>query len=356
MAAKKVKKAKKIKKTSKQKTIEEEKEELENNPDPDVLELLEKPGEEDQEEDEEEYQKPIEEDDENKIEEIEIKDYDPVLEKKRDLERKKIIEAALFTSSKAIDVYTLSRMVGLSAYSSVRVLVQELMNEYDLRDTALEIIENENGLFRMRVKEDFEPDVMHLAASPKFRKADLKTLALIAYKQPVPQPTIIKLRNNKAYNEIKRLEKAGFVKSTKKGNFNVLTTTKKFIKYFGTNALNLKNQLNPELKQAAEKVIEKEIPLDEIAKEQQKNDQESQDQQVNENQSSTNENQQPLAENDQANENEPTNEFQETQEEPIDQEDNKKTEIDETAMQIPLEETNEDQTDQPKDTQSSNEQ
>jgi chromosome segregation and condensation protein ScpB len=61
----------------------------------------------------------------------------------------------------------------------------------------------------------------------------MKTLALIAYKQPINQSLVVKYRNNKAYDHLKLLLDEAFIKKEPKGRTFVLTTTTKFIEYFG---------------------------------------------------------------------------------------------------------------------------
>ena len=61
----------------------------------------------------------------------------------------------------------------------------------------------------------------------------MKTLAFIAYKQPISQAVVVKYRNNKAYDHLKLLFDEGFIKKEPKGRSFVLTTTTKFIEYFG---------------------------------------------------------------------------------------------------------------------------
>lgn len=146
-------------------------------------------------------------------------------------EPKKIIEAALFMSPGAVSTRELSTICGRNL-AEVRVALNELMHEYAERDGALEIREDEKG-FRMAVREGVEERVSHLAAAPEFHKGVMKTLAYIAYKQPVPQAEVIKFRNSKAYEHIKALKERGFIRKERTGRTFKIYTTKKFVQYFG---------------------------------------------------------------------------------------------------------------------------
>ncbi len=145
---------------------------------------------------------------------------------------KKLIEAALFMSPKALSVGNLMQVVGALEYGAVKKEVFELMKEFNARDSALEIAESD-GLFQMRVKSDLEGHVQDFASENIFNKGTMKTLALIAFKQPIIQSLVIKYRNNKAYDHISHLLEEGFIARERQGRTYVLRTTKKFFEYFG---------------------------------------------------------------------------------------------------------------------------
>ena len=156
------------------------------------------------------------------------------------LERiKKEIEAALFMASKPLTAEELASIIKLKEVQHLENLVQELVEDYAKRDSAIEIAKEGNG-YRMRVREDFEENVMHLAGTTEFSKAVMKTLAYIAYRQPVRQAQVIKFRTSKAYEEIHLLQDKGLISKEKYGNTYILRTTQKFLQYFGSNPVRLK--------------------------------------------------------------------------------------------------------------------
>tara|TARA_Y100000310_G_C20682421_1_gene816759 strand:+ start:2833 stop:3234 length:402 start_codon:yes stop_codon:yes gene_type:complete len=124
------------------------------------------------------------------------------------------------------------QVVGALEYGAVKKEVFELMKEFNARDSALEIAESD-GLFQMRVKSDLEGHVQDFASENIFNKGTMKTLALIAFKQPIIQSLVIKYRNNKAYDHISHLLEEGFIARERQGRTYVLRTTKKFFEYFG---------------------------------------------------------------------------------------------------------------------------
>lgn len=149
---------------------------------------------------------------------------------------KKILEAALFMSPKALSLEELMKTIRKDSLLETHRLVKELLQEFNARDSALEIIDL-NGSFQMKVRDDFEADVQQFASASEFNKSVQKTLALIAFKQPIKQSLVIKLRNNKGYEHIKVLYEKGLVAKVKYGRTFLLKTTKKFLEQFGKNAL-----------------------------------------------------------------------------------------------------------------------
>src|SRR3989338_2368654 len=155
-------------------------------------------------------------------------------------EAKRVIEAALFTSPGAVSIKEISAIINVNV-AETRIIVNELIHDYEAKDTALEIRDEAEGI-RMTVKEKYESHVSHMAAAPELHKGIIKTLAYIAYKQPVKQSEVINFRNSKAYEHIKMLREKGFVRKEKKGITYVLYTTAKFREYFGKGAQGANSQ------------------------------------------------------------------------------------------------------------------
>ncbi|MDD5148418.1 MAG: SMC-Scp complex subunit ScpB, partial [Candidatus ainarchaeum sp.] len=144
----------------------------------------------------------------------------------------KLFEAALFMSPNALAIQDLMAIVGSENYTEVKKAALDFLIEFNERETALEILQIEDA-FKMQVKAELEPLVSGFAAKALFHQGIMKTLALIAFKQPIMQNAVIKYRNNKAYDHISRLVEEGFVVREQKGRSYVLRTTKKFLEHFG---------------------------------------------------------------------------------------------------------------------------
>lgn len=164
---------------------------------------------------------------------------------------KKVLEAALFMSPKAVSTEELAKTIGGESLLNTHRLMKEVMLEFNGRDSALEIIDL-SGSFQMRVREAYEDAVQHFAAGSDLNKSIQKTLALIAFKQPIKQSLVIKLRNNKGYEHIKVLHDKGLVSKQPFGKTFLLKTTKKFLEQFGKNAL--KGEPSVSIEEEAKKI------------------------------------------------------------------------------------------------------
>lgn len=150
----------------------------------------------------------------------------------------KIMEAALFMSSKGLSVEELGRTADLPLLKA-RELIPELVDGFNARNSALEIVEDLGG-YRMKVRAPFDERVNHLAGGTELSAGEMKTLAFIAYKQPLIQSQLVQVRSNTAYEHLQRLVEMGFVSKEPKGRTYLLRTTKKFSEYFGAHALKLR--------------------------------------------------------------------------------------------------------------------
>ncbi len=146
-------------------------------------------------------------------------------------ENLKIIEAIFFISGRYLS------MVDLISYSNMNSLViketlGKLKEKYSGDNSALEIVERD-GLWKMDVKPEYHNIINKLAGgSAEFTKAEQQTLAIIAFKQPIKQSVIIKIRGNKAYDHVKKFIQLGLVKSKKEGHTNILNLSELFYDYF----------------------------------------------------------------------------------------------------------------------------
>ena len=121
----------------------------------------------------------------------------------KEQENLKIIEAVLFISGKFLNMQELVSLSDLNPII-IKELIDKIRERYEKSGSAIEIVEK-NGLWKMDVCQEYSGIVNKLATGDsEFSKAEKETLAIIAFKQPIKQSVIIKIRGNKAYDHIKK--------------------------------------------------------------------------------------------------------------------------------------------------------
>lgn len=155
------------------------------------------------------------------------------------MNKKSLVEAALFVSDKALSIKKLSSMLNLSE-QEVRKVVEELKREYVNR--GVELVETKEG-FEFRIRPEYRKPVAKLAPLSELSPGMLRTLAIVALKQPVKQSLIVRYQGNKVYTYLKFLERKGLVKTEKFGRTKIVYTTQDFEKYFGKSSEEIKRVL-----------------------------------------------------------------------------------------------------------------
>ena len=135
------------------------------------------------------------------------------------------IEAVLFTTAKVLQIKDIAEILGEEDLDAVEDAMLDLIMDYSSRDSALEI-DDENG-YILQVKNE-HMDIVEKLCPVELSKPVLKTLTVIALKEPIRQAEL-KLYRSNAYEH-----KKGLVSKTRDKNgrsFNV-STTPKFAEYF----------------------------------------------------------------------------------------------------------------------------
>ena len=162
--------------------------------------------------------------------EISSKTLDEIDESKQK-EDMKLLEAILFVSGRVLNMKELISLSDLNPII-IKELLEKLQERYDETESAIRILEK-NKTWKMDVRQDFFFIVNKLATgSSEFSKAEQETLAIIAFKQPIKQSVIIKIRGNKAYDNIKKFVELGLLKKKKIGHTYELNLKDEFYDYF----------------------------------------------------------------------------------------------------------------------------
>lgn len=168
------------------------------------------------------------------------------IEESREKEDLRKLEAVFFISGRFL---TMQDLISYTDFNPIiiRELIEKLQDKYDENDSAMEIVakgEHGSEMWKMDVRQEFSGIVNKFATgSSEFTKAEQETLAIIAYKQPIKQSVIIKIRGNKAYDHIKKFNDLGLIKKKKQGHTHDLSLSEEFYDYFSVDKENKGNVL-----------------------------------------------------------------------------------------------------------------
>ncbi|MBS3118358.1 SMC-Scp complex subunit ScpB [Candidatus Woesearchaeota archaeon] len=168
------------------------------------------------------------------------------------MDNKRKVEAILFALAKEAKAEDLSRLCSISIFDAEKA-VQELIEEYEHSNGSLRVVPRENG-WKMSVKDEFMPLVSGIIKETELDKGLMETLAVIAWKYPITQAEVIKLRHSKAYEHLKQLMEMGFIAKEKSGRTYKIKLGQKFFEYF--------DLPSKEAKEAFKKMIPEEMRKD----------------------------------------------------------------------------------------------
>jgi len=164
------------------------------------------------------------------------------------------VEAALFIAGKFLNVQELIMLTDVNP-----IMLKEILHRLEKKYSkgALHLV-NRNNSWKMDVSDKYNYMVNKLASgSTEFTKAEQETLAVIAYKQPIKQSVVIKIRGNKAYDHIHKFIELGLLQSKKVGHTNDLLLSEEFYEYFNVMRKNLlKGEGQAEVEESEEGVEE----------------------------------------------------------------------------------------------------
>ncbi|MDD5133772.1 MAG: SMC-Scp complex subunit ScpB [Candidatus Nanoarchaeia archaeon] len=159
------------------------------------------------------------------------------------MENRNKIESVLFILGRPVSVPEIASLTSIGSQGLIAQKLLELKDEYSKRQGPLELV-NEADKWKLCLKKEYLYLSEKLLSDSELDFPTQETLAVIAYKQPVLQAEIIKIRGNKAYDHIHFLKESSFVTSEKSGRTRMLKLTQKFFDYFDVvdNNLKLKNE------------------------------------------------------------------------------------------------------------------
>ena len=149
------------------------------------------------------------------------------------LREERLVESVLFSASKPVGIEEIKEASGLSK-KKVTEALENLIQTYNVerkKETSIEVIKA-GDKYTMQVKKKFF-DQSVMVAKPEIQSHHLKTLALIAFHQPVKQSNLRRMVGPKVYDHVDELSAMKLIYAKKHGTTEMLTTTKLFPEYFG---------------------------------------------------------------------------------------------------------------------------
>ncbi len=141
------------------------------------------------------------------------------------------VEALLFSSARRMNIEEISELSGIKDIEAIKKSLNELKMDYSSRGGSVALIEDGNH-WKLNVKDHYLPIVQKIVSRTELDKPLMETLAVIAWKYPILQSEVIRIRHNKAYDHLKQLDEIGFISRNKFGRTRKITLTEKFFEYF----------------------------------------------------------------------------------------------------------------------------
>ncbi len=153
------------------------------------------------------------------------------------------LEAVLFLAREPLNSRKLSQYANLADGTQARTLVRRLNEHYDGAGRSFRV-EQVAGGFQLLTRRKFAPWLRRLAHVPgeaRYSAPALETLAVIAYRQPVPRADIEAVRGVNCGEILRQLMERDLVRisgrSEELGRPFLYATTKRFLQLFGLTSL-----------------------------------------------------------------------------------------------------------------------
>jgi segregation and condensation protein B len=139
------------------------------------------------------------------------------------------VEASLFIAGRFLNLQELIMLTDVNP-----IMLKEILRRLEKKySTGVLRIVNRSNSWKMDIADKYHYLINKMATGDaEFTKAEQETLAIIAYKQPIKQSVIIKIRGNKSYDHIKKFRQLGLVIAKKIGHTLELSLSEEFYEYF----------------------------------------------------------------------------------------------------------------------------
>jgi segregation and condensation protein B len=141
-----------------------------------------------------------------------------------------VVEAALFSAGQPMSVDEIVEQTHLPP-DTVEDGLEDLVDCYNDRRTSLEV-KRSGDKYALVLRDPFADASRHIVP-PEIPLHLLRTLALVAYHQPMLQSDLGDMIGSKVYAHVGKLVDLGLIEKEREGVTYALTTTSQFPEYFG---------------------------------------------------------------------------------------------------------------------------
>ena len=153
---------------------------------------------------------------------------------------KHLVEALVFAAEKPVTLQRLRQLTRVSDVKKIEAALAEIAADYTGRGIVLQSV---SGGYQFRTATQFSAWVQQLVAGRPVRltRAQLETLAIVAYRQPITRPEIDEIRGVDSSNTLRVLAERSLVrilgKKEEVGRPLLYGTTKEFLDFFSLSDL-----------------------------------------------------------------------------------------------------------------------
>jgi chromosome segregation and condensation protein ScpB len=148
----------------------------------------------------------------------------------KDLEKKRVVEAALFLANRPMDLAELA-LIAKTTVKRATQLARELAGEYEGNGNAFSIAFEGNSV-RMEVRPEYLGEVAQLTKQVELSRKATRILGLIAKKGSMMQSQLKRYFRGDIYEYVAELKDKEYVSAEKRGSTRLLKPTKKFYETF----------------------------------------------------------------------------------------------------------------------------
>jgi segregation and condensation protein B len=144
---------------------------------------------------------------------------------------------------------------------ALKKALSDLRDNYSAMNGAVYLTEVEEDHWKFSVRSAYTELVSKIVSDVELPLSVLGTLAVIAYKNPVLQSDVVKVRGTNTYDHIHDLERLKFIRRDKEGNSYRVYLTDKFFDYFEIEGGNIREIFNRMQERRQELLAEKKAKM-----------------------------------------------------------------------------------------------